>query len=54
MGERLEDQIANELPALFGEQTAITSFAALAGDASSRRYYRAELTGPGSPHRSSS
>ena len=49
MGERLEDQIANELPALFGEQTAITSFAALAGDASSRRYYRAELTGPGSP-----
>ena len=49
MGERLEDQIANELPALFGEQTAITSFAALAGDASSRRYYRAEITGPGSP-----
>ena len=49
MGEQLEDLIANELRALFGKQTAIASFAALAGDASSRRYYRAELTGPGTP-----
>ena len=49
MGEQLEDLIANELSALFGNQTAIASFAALAGDASSRRYYRAEITGPGSP-----
>ena len=49
MGEQLEDLIANELRALFGKQTVIASFAALAGDASSRRYYRAELTGPGAP-----
>ena len=49
MSEQLEDQIANELRALFGEQTAITSLAALAGDASSRRYYRADLTGPDTP-----
>ena len=49
MGEQLKDLIANELSALFGEQTVTASFAALAGDASSRRYYRAELTGPGTP-----
>ena len=49
MGEQLQDLVANELRALFGKQTAIASFAALAGDASSRRYYRAELAGPGSP-----
>ena len=49
MGEQLEDLIANALRALFGAQTAIASFAALAGDASSRRYYRVDLTGPGTP-----
>jgi hypothetical protein len=49
VGEQLKDLIANELSALFGEQTVTASFAALAGDASSRRYYRAELTGPGTP-----
>ena len=49
MGEQLKDLIANELSALFGEQTVTASFVALAGDASSRRYYRAELTGPGTP-----
>jgi N-acetylmuramate 1-kinase len=49
LGEQLQDLVANELRALFGKQTAIASFAALAGDASSRRYYRAELAGPGSP-----
>ena len=49
MGEQLQDLVASELRALFGKQTAIASFAALAGDASSRRYYRAEITGPGSP-----
>jgi N-acetylmuramate 1-kinase len=49
VGEQLEDLIAKELRALFGEQTVTASFAALAGDASSRRYYRAELTGPGTP-----
>ena len=49
MGEQLEDPIANELSALFGEQTVTASFAPLVGDASSRRYYRAELTGSGVP-----
>ena len=49
MSEQLKDLIAEKLRALFGEQTVITSFAALAGDASSRRYYRANLTGPRTP-----
>ena len=49
VGEQLQDLIANELPALFGNQTAIASFAALAGDASSRRYYRAKTHRPGTP-----
>jgi N-acetylmuramate 1-kinase len=46
---RLEDLIAEKLCTVFGKETAIVSLAALAGDASSRRYYRAEITGPGSP-----
>lgn len=49
MSEQLKDLIAEKLRALFDEQTVITSFAALAGDASSRRYYRANLTGPRTP-----
>lgn len=49
MGEQLQDLVANELRARFGKQTAIASFAALAGDASTRRYYRADITGPESP-----
>ncbi len=31
MGEQLEDPIANELSALFGEQTVTASFAAAGG-----------------------
>ena len=34
---------------VFGETTDIISFSALAGDASSRRYYRAKLSGSNSP-----
>ncbi|HEY7317574.1 MAG TPA: phosphotransferase [Candidatus Binatia bacterium] len=49
MGERLQDLVTDELRALFGKQAAIASFAALAGDASSRRYYRAQITGPDEP-----
>lgn len=49
MSERLEALCANELHTLFGEKTMITGFAALAGDASSRRYYRAHLTGASGP-----
>jgi aminoglycoside/choline kinase family phosphotransferase len=35
--------------AIFGQSTDIVSLSALAGDASSRRYYRARLTGPATP-----
>jgi aminoglycoside/choline kinase family phosphotransferase len=35
--------------AIFGQSTDIVSLSALAGDASSRRYYRAQLTGPATP-----
>ena len=35
--------------AIFGESTELVSLSALAGDASSRRYYRAQLTGSGAP-----
>jgi N-acetylmuramate 1-kinase len=34
---------------IFGPSTELLSLSALAGDASSRRYYRARLTGPGTP-----
>jgi N-acetylmuramate 1-kinase len=46
---QLEELFAEKLRTVFGKETVITSFAALAGDASSRRYYRAKLTGPGTP-----
>jgi N-acetylmuramate 1-kinase len=46
---QLKDLFAEKLRTVFGKETVITSFAALAGDASSRRYYRAKLTGPGTP-----
>ena len=49
MGEQLQDLVADELRALFGKRTAMVSFAALAGDASSRRYYRAAINGPEDP-----
>lgn len=49
MSEALEDLVANALRTLFGQQTVTRSFAALAGDASSRRYYRAHLTGRSVP-----
>ncbi|HXV81134.1 MAG TPA: phosphotransferase, partial [Candidatus Binatia bacterium] len=49
MSEPLEDLVANALCRLFGRQTVTASFAALAGDASTRRYYRAHLTGADVP-----
>jgi N-acetylmuramate 1-kinase len=49
MTGRLEDLAVNELRARFGQETTLASFTALAGDASSRRYYRAQLVGPGTP-----
>jgi aminoglycoside/choline kinase family phosphotransferase len=47
VSEQLEDLLANELRKLFGEPAVLTELAALAGDASSRRYYRAHLSGAG-------
>jgi aminoglycoside/choline kinase family phosphotransferase len=49
VSEPLEALVTKELRALFGEQTQVASFAALAGDASSRRYYRAKLAGSTAP-----
>jgi N-acetylmuramate 1-kinase len=46
---QLKELFAEKLRTVFGKETVITSLAALAGDASSRRYYRAKLTGPGTP-----
>jgi N-acetylmuramate 1-kinase len=42
---RLEDLISVKLGTIFGQKTVIGSLAALAGDASSRRYYRVNLSG---------
>ena len=49
MSRRLEDLIAVQLGTLLGRKAAIRSLAALAGDASNRRYYRAELNDPMTP-----
>ena len=49
MTEQLEGLVTNQLRRLFGESTTMTSLAALAGDASSRRYYRVDLAGVDTP-----
>src|SRR2546425_6356563 len=49
MNSSLEKLIVEKARAAFGEKTSIASLTALAGDASSRRYYRAVLAGPGTP-----
>lgn len=49
MSRQLEDLIGVKLRAIFGQKTVIGSLIALAGDASSRRYYRAELRGQITP-----
>jgi N-acetylmuramate 1-kinase len=49
VSEQLGDLVANELRTLFGGKTGLASFTALAGDASSRRYYRAHLAGVDTP-----
>jgi N-acetylmuramate 1-kinase len=49
VSRQLEDLIGVKLRTIFGQKTVIDSFAALAGDASSRRYYRANLSGTGTP-----
>jgi N-acetylmuramate 1-kinase len=45
VSRQLEDLIGVKLRSIFGQKTVIGSVAALAGDASSRRYYRANLSG---------
>ena len=49
MTGQFEDISAQKLRTVFGKETVILSLAALAGDASSRRYYRARLAGPATP-----
>ncbi len=45
----MQDRLAEKLREAFGRQTRMLSLAPLAGDASSRRYYRAMLAGGSSP-----
>jgi hypothetical protein len=45
----LNDRIAGLLHSRFGQATEVTQLAPLAGDASTRRYARARMTGPGAP-----
>ena len=45
----LEEIVADKIQALFGNHTRLLSLSPLAGDASSRRYYRALLDGPRAP-----
>jgi len=46
---QLSDLVSAKVRTLFGARTALTSFTTLAGDASSRRYYRVGLVGPDAP-----
>ena len=45
----LLDLTGQKIRAIFGQNTDIVAFSALAGDASSRRYYRAQLKGTDAP-----
>jgi N-acetylmuramate 1-kinase len=45
----IQQQISDKVQALYGAGATLTSLAPLAGDASSRRYYRARVTGPDAP-----
>jgi len=49
MTEPLEDLVAKKVRAALGEKTRLVSLTPLAGDASSRRYYRARVEGGGAP-----
>jgi aminoglycoside/choline kinase family phosphotransferase len=46
---QLSELIAAKVRAVFGASAALTSLSTLAGDASTRRYHRVDLTGPGAP-----
>ena len=49
MTDPITQRIAAKIPAAFSASTSLTSLVPLAGDASSRRYYRAQLSGAGAP-----
>ncbi|MGH7886453.1 MAG: aminoglycoside phosphotransferase family protein [Candidatus Binatia bacterium] len=49
MTDSIADRIVAKIPTAFGAGTTLGSLAALAGDASSRRYYRAHLRGSTNP-----
>jgi aminoglycoside/choline kinase family phosphotransferase len=49
MSESPEKIVAEKIRAAFGDHAALVSLAPLAGDASSRRYYRARLAGAAAP-----
>ncbi|HEX6174132.1 MAG TPA: hypothetical protein VF089_08965, partial [Candidatus Binatia bacterium] len=44
-----EEVIADKIGSFYGTNTAVSSIIALAGDASSRRYYRVVIKAPGAP-----
>jgi len=44
--DSITQRVQNKTEALFGANAKLSALAPLAGDASSRRYYRAALTGP--------
>ena len=49
MAQSIDQLIAEKIAALFGTSAALTGVSALPGDASTRRYYRVQLNGRGSP-----
>ncbi len=49
MTESIAQRVAAKIPAAFGAGTALSGLDVLAGDASSRCYYRARLQGAGTP-----
>ena len=46
MTDSITQRVQNKIEALFGANAKLSALAPLAGDASSRRYYRASLSGP--------
>ena len=47
--EELRETVAKKVAEVFGADAQVTGLAALAGDASSRRYFRAAIEAPGGP-----
>src|SRR5712692_8890702 len=49
MTQPLEKLVSEKIRAALGDQARLVSLAALAGDASSRRYYRGKIESPAAP-----